>query len=529
MSSKRHHGGIQPGISWGPFTLRVPFVHTRFSAADYLQGIAVAGATGLALVPIFTSLMGLSFEEAVTMAMFHSLFISMSWFVFGDPYAPGWLTPAVPFVIGFLTLPGFRLEGGGFDHTAQFQAMTAMSIDFALILIVLGASGLGAKLVKFVPDVFKGGIILGAALAAFLRVTKEGDSSNVFEQAPIAGTLGVAVCMLLAFSKPIQERMGQHKWLATLVGLGLLPGFILAGSVGFFTGEFTYNIRWEFLNLADSSVALWQKTSPFVIGWPSMDIFLSAFPLALITYILFFGDLVTGDEMIEHTQLARPDEKLDLSSSRTHLSTGIRNVLMAVTAPFFSTQGVMWTGIQVILLKRWALGRDKVDSFFDSLSSFYAMFFLTPVLFIMLPAVTLLQPLLPLALAVTLILTGFACATLALSLVKDATERGTMVIFAMALSVFPEPWMGMLVGIISIIVLCGPKVFIPNHKIEEFGPIDKHEPSPGASAEPAGAVSDASSRGNTDPCDAAIADYRRRVALENQRRSRSRSTASEDV
>lgn len=81
-----------------------------------------------------------------------------------------------------------------------------------------------------------------------------------------------------------------------------------------------------------------------------------------------------------------------------------------------------------------------------------------PFLFMILPFVSLLQPLLPVALAVTLILTAFACATLALSLVTDATERGAMVITAMAFSLF-EPWLGLLLGIATIIGLCGLRVF----------------------------------------------------------------------
>lgn len=140
------------------------------------------------------------------------------------------------------------------------------------------------------------------------------------------------------------------------------------------------------------------------------------------------------------------------------MATGIRNILMGIVAPFFATQGVLWACIQVVLLKSWAQGRDKLDSIFDSIGSFYA--FGLPILFILLPLVTLLEPLLPLALAVTLVLTAFACATLALSLVQDATERGAMVITAMAFSVF-EPWLGLLVGIIVIIALCGYKVFTP--------------------------------------------------------------------
>ncbi|MGB3726408.1 MAG: xanthine permease [Glaciecola sp.] len=454
MYKKRDNGSVQPGINWGPFTMRIPLIHLRFSLTNMLQGLAVAGATGLALVPYFMALLGLSFEEAVVMAMFHSMLISFSWMFFGDPYAPGWLTPAIPFVVAFITTPAYLG-----NHDAQFQAMTALSLNFAFILIFLGVTGLGAKLIKVVPSVFKGGIILGAAIAAFLRVTKDGDAANVFQSAPIAGTIGVAICLVFAFSKPLQAIAVKNKALAVLLGFGLLPGFIIAGTIGYFTGEFEYNIRWEILDVVGATTSLWAKASPFMIGWPPVSTFVASFPLALITYILFFGDVVTGNEMIEQAQQQRSDEKLELNGSRAHMATGIRNVIMGIIAPFFTTQGVLWTGIQVILLKRWTQGRDKVDSIFDSIGSFYA--FGLPILFILLPLVTLLQPLLPVALAVTLILTAFACATLALSLVDDATERGAMVITAMAFSLF-EPWLGLLIGIITITTLCGPSVFKPN-------------------------------------------------------------------
>mgnify|MGYP000750357253 FL=1 len=453
MLKTRIDGDVQPGFKWGPFIMRIPLIHLRFSLSNMLQGLAVAGATGMALVPYFIALLGLTFEEAVTMAMFHSTLISFSWMFFGDPYAPGWLTPAIPFVVAFITTPAYLG-----DHTSQFQAMTALSLNFAFILIFLGVTGLGAKLINIVPNVFKGGIILGAAVAAFLRVTKDGDAANVFQSAPIAGTLGVLICLVFAFSKPLQVYAANKMWLLKLLGLGLLPGFLVAGTVGYFTGEFQYNIRWEILDVGSATASLWAKVSPFAIGWPPIETFASSFPLALITYILFFGDLVTGNEMIEQAQPSRVDETLELDSSRAHIATGIRNVLMSIIAPFFATQGVLWTGIQVVLLKGWSEGREKVDSIFDSIGSFYA--FGLPLLFVILPFVTLLEPLLPLALAVTLVLTAFACATLALSLVHDATERGAMVITAMAFSVF-EPWLGLLVGIIVIVALCGIKVFSP--------------------------------------------------------------------
>ncbi|MDE0786577.1 MAG: hypothetical protein OSB13_08295 [Porticoccaceae bacterium] len=456
MLKTRPDGDVQPGFKWGPFTMRIPFIHLRFSLSNMLQGLAVAGATGMALVPYFIALLGLTFEEAVTMAMFHSTLISFSWMFFGDPYAPGWLTPAIPFVVAFITAPAYLG-----DHTSQFQVMTALSLNFAFILIFLGVTGLGAKLINIVPNVFKGGIILGAAVAAFLRVTKDGDAANVFQAAPIAGTLGVLICLVFAFSKPLQAYATDKTWLLKLLGLGLFPGFLVAGTVGYFTGEFEYNIRWEILDVGASTASLWAKASPFAIGWPPLEIFVSSFPLALITYILFFGDLVTGNEMIEQAQATRTDEKLELNSSRAHMATGIRNVLMSIVAPFFATQGVLWTGIQVVLLKGWSEGREKVDSIFDSIGSFYVLGL--PLLFVVLPFVTLLEPLLPLALAVTLVLTAFACATLALSLVHDATERGAMVITAMAFSVF-EPWLGLLVGIIVIVSLCGVQAFAPKEE-----------------------------------------------------------------
>lgn len=492
MSSKREFGQVQPGIKWGPFVARIPFVHMRFSLPDFLQGFAISGATGLALVPLMGSIFGLTFEESVTMAMFHSLLVCSAFLLFGDPYAPGWLTPAIVFVLNFVTSAVAADDPNVYE--VRFQAMTALSIDFALILILLGATGIGAKLVRVVPDVFKGGIILGAAVAAFIRVTTPGDSANVFQksveegaslfaQINFAGTLGVIVCLLFAFSKPLQEKAGKVKALAFLMGLGLLPGFVIAGVFGYFTGEFEYNIRWEILDFVGNTASMWEKASPLYIGWPSLDLFIQALPLAFITYILFFGDVVTGDEMIEHAKEARPDEKLDINNSRVHVSVGVRNALMGIFAPFFATQGVLWTGIQVILIKRWVQGKEKVDSFFDAMGSFYV--FGIPLLYILLPLVTLLEPLLPLALSVTLILTGFACATLALSLVKDATERGAMVLTAMAFGIFEAPWVGLLIGLFAIITLCGWQVFNPNHKIDEFGPIDEHAQEPESDGQPA--------------------------------------------
>jgi hypothetical protein len=40
------------GIKWGPFTLRIPFIHTKLLTAEFLQGLVISGATALAAAPI---------------------------------------------------------------------------------------------------------------------------------------------------------------------------------------------------------------------------------------------------------------------------------------------------------------------------------------------------------------------------------------------------------------------------------------------------------------------------------------------
>ncbi|WVM88767.1 hypothetical protein UMZ34_22760 [Halopseudomonas pachastrellae] len=78
----------QPGWRWGPFTFRLPFYHSKLCWPELVQGLLIAAATGLSLVPLMTSFFGLSFEEAVAVSMIHSALIASAIIVFGEPYAP---------------------------------------------------------------------------------------------------------------------------------------------------------------------------------------------------------------------------------------------------------------------------------------------------------------------------------------------------------------------------------------------------------------------------------------------------------
>lgn len=432
----------QPGWHWGPFTFRLPFYHTKLYWPEFLQGVLIASATGLALIPVMTGYFGLDFEQAVALSFLHSILITSAVILFGEPYAPGWITPALPLVLTFVI-------GGYEEPVARFQAMTALSLNFAALVLILGITGMGRKMMVWLPDTLKAGLILGAAIAAFKRVFVDDAERFLFEQ-PIATTLACAICLVFMFSIPMRRLKARNRFVMMLAALGLLPGFLAAALIGPLAGEVSYDIQWGFLlpPVADA----WQQASPFAIGWPSLEMFAQALPLALITYVILFGDLVTGNELIRDGLEERHDEHIDIDPTRSHLSLAIRNGIMGVAAPFFPTQGALWTGVHVIILQRWRQGPKSMDSLHSGLASYYLMGI--PFIFFLLPLLTALQPLLGIALSLTLVLTGFACAYVAMSIPKEDTSRGTVLLIGTCLAFF-EPWVGLLVGIIATLALVG--------------------------------------------------------------------------
>jgi hypothetical protein len=125
---------------------------------------------------------------------------------------------------------------------------------------------------------------------------------------------------------------------------------------------------------------------------------------------------------------------------------------MGLFFPFFPTQGILWTGVHVIIANRWAEGRRAMDSMFSGIASYYMWGI--PILYLILPLVTLLRPLLPIALALTLVLTGFACAYVSMDMVRDRAGRGTVLLGGMALAAF-NPWLGLATAVVAVLLLTG--------------------------------------------------------------------------
>jgi len=432
------------GISWGPFTLRIPFIHIKFRAGEFFQGMVISGATAFAAVPVAMGL-GLSFEEGVALSFVAGTLIASGPIFFGEPMAPGWITPALPIVIAAFATKG---QFNGVYDPAVFQFMAAMCIEFTLLVFILGSTGWGKKLIQIIPNGLKAGIILGAALAAFYQVFVT-DMDKLMLQ-PISMAVAIILCVITTFSEPF-KKLAQKNILFKRVGsLGLLPGFIIAALVAYFLKEVTFDIQWGFQ--VPDVVALFNKTSPLVIGFPSFAMYLEALPLVIIGYTLLFGDLITATEVLNDGQKSRPDEPLDINLDRSHLSIAVRNFLGLLVNPFFPTQGALWTGVHVVVVERWKKGPKEMPSIFDGLGSYYLMGL--PILYFTLPFITLMKPLMQMALTLTLILTGFACAYVAMAIPKKNTEMASALLIAVFITFF-SAWVGLLVGILLSILVIG--------------------------------------------------------------------------
>ena len=232
------------GIKWGPFRLRIPFIHIKFRTAEFLQGMVISGATAFAGIPIAMG-MGLTFEEGVALSFIAGTLIASGPIIFGVPFAPGWVTPAYPIVIGVFATMGYYLPSGAEYQVETFQFMSALCIEFTLLVAFLGMTGLSEKIVKNIPNALKSGIILGAAVAAFYQVFFKEFDVKYMEQ-PIAMTVALTLCILTTFSDPFKRLAAKNIFFQKEASLGLLPGFLIAGIVAYSVGEASLDLTWCF-------------------------------------------------------------------------------------------------------------------------------------------------------------------------------------------------------------------------------------------------------------------------------------------
>ena len=445
MQPSRH------GWRWGPFTARVPLLHLQPQWPELAQGLLVSSATGLAVVPLYADHFQMGFETAVALIVFQSMAIYSSFLLFGEPFCPGWITPALPLVLRELITyetPALRTD-----------FVNAVVLTTAAVFLIFGTTGLGKLFLRAVPRALKAGIILGAGLSALYGelIPRSGGRPSRVDAYTVSIALATGITLLLVFSKPVERCKKRWPWLGGLAALGIAPGFFAAMVAGPWLGEIDYT---GFLQY-QGPVFFWPDFAGLIRDFsvlgrdlPAGELFLQAAPLAIAAYIIGFGDIITGTAILEEASRDRPDDPPPLDPRRTHLSIGLRNLGIALFGgPFFPLQGPLWTGATVVVAERWRRGPNAMRSLLDGVGSYYS--FGLPLLLFVGPALELLRPALDVAFSLTLILTGFACGYVALGMLHERTERGLALLVGMAILYF-STFTGLVVGFILTAALLGP-------------------------------------------------------------------------
>ena len=169
MLKKKEYGAEQPFTPLGPFKLRVPFVHYRFETADFIQGLVMC-AVCLSAVPILQEYLGMPFEIAMTIVILNGILYCMH-VLLGDPVVPGWVTPAIPILMIYVSQYPMGTE--------RVQALIAFELMLGLLAFTLGVTGLGKKIISVVPKAMQSGIIIGAGIAAIMIVFNKGGKFDI--------------------------------------------------------------------------------------------------------------------------------------------------------------------------------------------------------------------------------------------------------------------------------------------------------------------------------------------------------------
>ncbi|WP_227367835.1 solute carrier family 23 protein [Halomonas sp. M20] len=452
---QRKDGEEQPCWPAGPFKIRVPFIHYRWEMAEMIQAL-IMFVVSLAMIPLLEQYLGLPYDIALAFVVVCGIGFMLP-ALLGVPMVPGWITPAIPVVLVFL---------GDFEPgTEAIQALFALQFLVFLIFFLLGVTGLGRKLVHLVPNSLQAGIIIGAGIAAITGEIQEGGR---LAETPISLIIGMLVAVFMLFSAAFRGWVQSHAMIRRISNYGMVPGMVIAILVAWAIGEYPLpNIEWGITqpNFGD----MWTYL-PFMVGFPSLDVFLLAVPTAVIAYVIAFGDIVVGRTLMARVDHLRTDEKIDYSTDRIHHVTAIRNLMHAFLAPYPGLAGPIWTAVTATMAERYKYGRNAMESIYSGGGTFWITGFIA---LFALPLVSMFQPVLPIALSLTLLLTGYICLMVGIEQTKTTAERGVAGTMAVVLAVYGAGW-GLTAGVVLYFLVEKQNLFgreakrsIPDEAVDE--------------------------------------------------------------
>lgn len=441
---KREFGKKQPYIPLGPFHLRLPFIHYRFELPDYIQGLLMC-AVCLGVIPLLQEYLGMPFEVAITIVILNGFFYL--WHAhLGDPVVPGWITPAIPLLLLWIkTFP---------EGPARVQALIAFELELGVLSLLLGATGLAKRFVDLVPDALKAGILLGAGIAAVRLVFQAGGR---FDHYPWTITIAIGFAFYVLFSNHFKTLRNVHPVLKAISDLGLMPALVLAIIVAPLVGELPWpSIEWGFT--VPHFKTLFTEWTPFSdrIGWPPLSLYVSAAPLVFAVYIVLFGELIQAEALIDEAREFRGgDEDIHFDANRNNMIVGIRNMGMSLLGPDISMCGPMWAAMQVVECERYKHGPEAMDSLFGGVASFrwgtFTGYFFAPI-------VTLVKPILPIALSLTMLVQGYVAVRVGILKARTFNDLGVAGIIA-AVLITREAAAAFAVGIVLCLLIYGKDFF----------------------------------------------------------------------
>lgn len=437
MAMIRKEGEEQPYIPFGIFKIRLPFIHYKWELSECLQAILMC-ATCLGAIPILESVLGVPYEIAWSMVIINGLFYNLH-SLLGDPVVPGWITPAIPLVSAFLTL-----SEQGVD---RIHSLIALQILLALIFIFMGISGLAQKIINFVPNSIKSGILLGAGVSAIMGEFTPGGRFDLY---PLTIGISSLFAYFLLFSDRFKLMKTRNKLYNFVGNFGMLPAVILSVIIGPLTKELPLpGFELGSIIKIPNIKGIIETLSPFgPIGFPGITDFIEAIPTAIMVYIIAFGDFVSSDALIGEADEVRKDEKIDFNANRSNLVSGIRNLIQSGICPYVPLCGPLWAAVTAAVAERYKQGRKSMDSIFSGVGTFRWMTFICVAL---VPVASFVKPILPAALATTLIVQGYVCGRIAMDEVKSGTDKGIATVMAAVLALKGASW-GLLVGILLYLV-----------------------------------------------------------------------------
>lgn len=433
---KREFGGIQPCWKVGLFRIRLPFIHFRISPPEVVTGLMNA-CTSYGALAVLISTLGLDPQVAWALVVFETGMYTLNW-VLGEPSICGWITPAMSIIVVFLE----SLDPG----VARLQMLTAIELELAIMFIILGFTGLSKKLNTMIPPAVKAGIVLGAGVnAIYVRLVAGGAVDAV----TVGCVGGLVVVFMLMFSRRVRKYMETNRFVAILGNYSFLWAVLALLVLGGAAGEFQFNFSGEIIRVPDF-MGLFATVSPLFIGFATDPmVWVNALPYAVMAWIIAYGDFVTVQQL--GLKAVRDDEYIEFDPNRTNVICGIRNLLLALFAPYPALAGPLSAPYCVATYARYKQsGRQGMDSIYDG-SGTNLIFtviglFVYPLYEASLAASAAL-------LVVVLCIQGWLCAVIAFDLVRDEMDKGMAGMIA-GFVLARGGGVGFVVGVIFYLLMC---------------------------------------------------------------------------